>query len=144
MCSVVIRSYKEDDYEDIALILNEGYESSITKTQLEKIYIGDEKNIIVAEENTIGKVVGCFFWKVKEDFVRPGRTLYMEYLVVSKEYRRQGIAHLLIDELESICKSMNCSSIEFTSANFRKGAHELYKSMGYTIKNTSIFIKEFG
>ena len=29
-----------------------------------------------------------------------------------------------------------CSSIELTSANFRVHAHQLYKSLGFTVKDT--------
>ena len=64
------------------------------------------------------------------------------YLVVKKEYRRQGIARKLCKKMEEICNEQKCNSIEFTSANFRTNAHALYKSLGYSIKDTSIFIKE--
>ena len=140
--NIVIRKYDKNDFTDVISILYEGYKSNIVQSLLEEHYVGDEKNIIVAEDKNAGKVIGCIFWEVEEDFVRPNRVLYLQYLVVASEYRRQGIAHLLYDEVDMICKRMNCTSIEFTSANFRKGAHELYKSMGYTIKDTSIFIKE--
>lgn len=140
--NIEIRIYKKEDYQDTISILKEGYESKITQVVLEKEYIGEDKNILVAEDTDELKVVGCIFWKVEEDYVRPGRKLYLEYLVVANEYRRKGIAHLLYKELEKICKKKKCTSIEFTSANFRTGAHALYKSMDYTIKDTSIFIKE--
>ena len=35
-----------------------------------------------------------------------------------------------------------CSAVELTSANFREGAHAFYKALGFTIKNTTVFIKE--
>ena len=143
MNDIIVRNYEENDYEDVYMLLKDGYESSVEKKVLEAQYIGSNKNIIVAEDTINSSVVGCIFWEVKEDYIRPCKTMYLSYLIVSSDFRRQGIAHLLYKNIETICIDRGCSSIEFTSANFRKNAHILYKSMGYTIKDTSIFIKEF-
>ena len=105
-------------------------------------YIGKNKGILVAEDEETSRVVGCILWKVIEDYIRPQKTLYLTYLIVTHEFRRKGIAHELYAEIEKICRRKGCTNIEFTSANYRKGAHALYKSMGYTVKDTSVFIKE--
>ena len=137
---IVIRQYNKSDWPDLSGLLKEGYNSQIAKETLEKEYIGEHKNILVAECDN--HAVGTVFWEVQEDFVRPHRTLYLTYLVVKTEYRRQGIARKLYMEIERVCSNNKCDSIEFTSANYRVNAHALYRSMGYTIKDTSVFIKE--
>lgn len=136
-----IRAYKSTDWENVAVLLQEGYQSTISKKTMEEKYLGDDNGIVVAVKNNT--VVGSFFWEIKRDYVRPQSVLYLTYLVVKEEYRRQGIAKKLLHKLEELCKENNCNAIEFTSANFRTNAHALYKSLGYTIKATSVFIKEF-
>ena len=89
---IIIRTYKNKDYNDTISILKEGYGSNINQLVLEKEYIGENRDILVAEDTDKSKVVGCAFWEVQEDFVRPGRKLYIQYVVVTNEYRRQGIA----------------------------------------------------
>lgn len=142
MSEYIIRDYCESDWGGVNTLLYEGYKSIIDKDTFQLKYLSDSCNVLIAEEEKTNKVVGCILWKVNEDYVRPNKTLYLSYLIVKKEYRRKGIARDLYSRLESLCKEKCCSCIEFTSANYRTGAHELYKSMGYTIKNTSIFIKE--
>ena len=82
-------------------------ESSVEKKVLEEQYIGSNKNIIVAEETINSRVVGCIFWEVKEDYIRPCKTMYLSYLIVSSDFRRQGIAHLLYKNIDQIITILN-------------------------------------
>ncbi len=137
---IVIRQYDKADWRDLSVLLREGYNSEIDEKTLETEYLGDQKNILVAECDN--RVVGTIFWEVQRDYVRPHKTLYLTYLVVKTEYRRKGIARKIYSIIEDLCREQKCDSIEFTSANYRTGAHALYMSLGYSIKDTSVFIKE--
>ena len=136
-----IREYQKTDYTELLLLLNVVYNSTITQEVLEKQYISASRSILVAV-NDGGHVVGCTFVEIQEDFVRPSRIAYITYVAVDENCRKQGIGKNLLAAVEMICKSRNCSAIELTSANFRIGAHEFYKSLGYTKKATTVFIKE--
>ena len=140
--TITIRDYRESDATDVVSLLREGYESDITPEVLKREYVGSERNIIVAQDTSTGKVVGCFFWEIQKDFVRKSRVLFLTYLIVDMNYRRRGIARSLCLKMEDIAKLHNCGNVELTSANYRTDAHELYKSIGYTVKKTSVFIKE--
>ena len=140
---MIYRSYEEKDfYNGLSKILLQGFNSHISKETLEAQCIGDSKNIIIAFDGDKSVVAGCLIWEVRIDYVRSHRTLFVAYLAVDSVYRRKGIGTALHYKVEEICKMMSCSSIELTSANFRKDAHKFYLSLGYTVKDTSVFIKE--
>ena len=136
-----IRDYQKSDYNELIILLNTVYNSNITQEVLEKNYISTSRSILIAV-NEDGHVIGCTFVEIQEDYVRPSRIAYVTYVAVDEKCRKQGIGKKLLAAVEMICKSRNCSAIELTSADFRVGAHEFYKSLGYTKKATTVFIKE--
>ena len=140
---MIYRFYEERDYDrGLSDILFQGYKSTISQMLLEEKYVRDDRNIAIAYDNVNARVAGCAFWEVRVDYVRPGRTLYVSYVVVDEAYRRQGIGSALCQKLEAVCKEKNCSNIELTSARFREYAHKFYYSLGYQEKQTIVFIKE--
>lgn len=138
---ILIRRYLNGDSKSLLALLNQTYDSCITQQILEDKYLTDTRSIIVAvtEEN---KLVGCAFTEIQEDYVRPGRIIYVTYVAVENEYRKHGIGKKMMNHVETICIENGCSSIELTSANFRTGAHAFYESIGFTKKKTTVFIKE--
>lgn len=136
-----IRDYQKSDYAELIILLNTVYDSCISQEVLEEYYISASRSILIAV-NESGHVVGCTFVEIQEDYVRPSRIAYVTYVAVDEKCRKQGIGKKLLAAVEMICKSRNCSAIELTSADFRIGAHEFYKSFGYTKKATTVFIKE--
>lgn len=55
-------------------------------------------------------------------------------LVVDMDYRRRGIARLLMEKVEEWALIHNCQTIRLRSNIIRKDAHNFYEKMGY--KNT--------
>ena len=52
-------------------------------------------------------------------------------LVVSEEYRGQGIGKKLVAEVTSIARQAGCGRMEVTSGDHRPKAHEFYEKLGY-------------
>lgn len=138
----VVRYYDKKDYASLAELLGEVYGSRITQEVLEKQYVTGDRSILIAQTRE-GGLTGCAFLEVKEDFVRPERIMYVTYVAVAEEYRKQGIGRKIFAEIENICRKKGCKAIELTSANFRTEAHAFYESMGFTKKQTTLFIKEW-
>ena len=138
---VKIRDYKSTDYSALVELLKDVYDSNIKKDILESKYVSDTRNILIAVDE-LDRLLGCTFIEFQEDYVRPRKILYVTYVAVSERFRNCGIGHLLYEEVEMRCKEKSCSAVEFTSANYRTVAHSFYHSMGYKVKDTSIFIKE--
>ena len=138
---ISVRNYERTDFENLRAILNGVYGSHITQDVLEKNYLTICRNIVVAVNN-LNLVLGCAFVEIQMDYVRPSKVLFVTYVAVDKYYRKCGIGTALMKKLEEIALSEGCNAIEFTSANYRTGAHNFYKSLGYLKKDTTVFIKE--
>lgn len=139
---IVLRLYEKNDFPGLLALLNTTYGSTIERDVLEREYITDDRNVLVAIDSDLGNVIGSTFVEIQQDYVRPSRIAYITYVAVDETYRKRGIGKLLIKKVEELCGEWNCSAIELTSANFRVGAHEFYKKLGFTVKQTTVFIKE--
>lgn len=137
---VEIVNYSTDFYGGIYAILKENYDSEISRDNLENYYIDDNKNIYVAVLE--GRIVGCAFLEIKNDYIRSRQYGFISYVAVSENYRKQGIGKQLVDYLRKIAKDKGCNTLELTSADYREGAHHFYESLGFTRKKTMVFIKE--
>lgn len=137
---IEIREYQSSDYPELVTLLQKVYGSTIDKNILEGNYISDCRSIIVAV--TEDSLVGCAFEEVQVDYVRPSRVLFVTYVAVDEAYRKHGIGRKLFSFIENSCSEKNCSSIELTSADYRKEAHAFYTALGFTKKKTTVFIKE--
>lgn len=136
-----IRNYQNSDYPGLKLLLEKVYDSKITQFELEKYYISNNRSILIAETGE-KELVGCTFIEIMEDYIRSERILYVTYVAVDERYRNHGIGRMLLNAAETKSEEFECSAIELTSANYRKGAHEFYKRLGFTKKATTHFIKE--
>ena len=140
--NIQIRKYERPDYDGLIGLLASEYQSTIDQQTLETHYTGGRRRIIVATGDGAPDILGCAFTEIREDYVRPGRVLYVTYVAVHRGYRRHGIGRLLLDEAERLCKENRCAAVELTSADHRTGAHQFYASLGFSKKKTTVFIKE--
>ena len=76
------------------------------------------------------------------------KTLYFEELVnllglaVAKDYRRQGVATELMNQVEHWAKDNGIKMIRLNSGSSRKEAHEFYRKLGFDNEKEQIrFIK---
>ena len=139
--NITIRDYWSSDYAGLFALLHRVYASEISQPVLEQRYLTASRSILVAVDEQ-DHVVGSTFVEIQEDFVRPSRVAYVTYVAVDDTCRKQGIGRKLMQTVEDLCKTQNCSAIELTSADFRTGAHAFYASLGFTHKKTTYFIKE--
>jgi ribosomal protein S18 acetylase RimI-like enzyme len=103
------------------------------KTQFRKLiskYIYDhDKQILVAESdsNILGMVSIVFMSRLN----RIKLELVILDLVITNDYRRSGIGKSLIDSCILLAKKKKCFRIRLDSRNYRREAHEFYKSCGF-------------
>lgn len=142
MTRCVIRQYKSEDYSQLIGLLNRVYETCIGQKCLEENYLSKEKYILIAEDIFTSKLLGCAFAEIQQDYIRPHTLMYITYVAVDEEYRKHGVGRALFDKIDEICLKTGCSAIELTSADYRTEAHAFYKSIGYSRKKTTLFIKE--
>ena len=140
--NIKINDYQSSAFDSLKALLQQVYDSDITQELLEAYYVTASRKIIIATSTDTNSVVGCAFLEYRRDYVRPKKSLFITYVAVDPKCRKQGIGRLLFDEIDKRAKDSNCCAIELTSANYREGAHTFYNAIGYSIKKTTVFIKD--
>jgi ribosomal protein S18 acetylase RimI-like enzyme len=101
----------------------------LVKSYIQSNYTKDTHGIILA---LIGSnIIGMVSFVLLERLNQPLREFWIPELVISKEYRRQGIGKLLVQKCESLAKRKKCYRIRLESRNDRIDAHNFYKKIGF-------------
>ena len=129
-----IRKYIGSDLFSLNVLLNDVY-------GIKKVICTTDNIELVAIEDEV--VVGYLMINKMHDSIRNIYYCMLNYVCVSKEYRRIGIATKLFEEVFNICRLENISYIELTSNAARVEAHALYKKLGFIVRDTTVFRKEF-
>lgn len=131
--------YYEDKYlSSLNELLDEAF-------QIMKIYrnAGDDIELLMINEE---KVIGYLCLNKCINLITGRPYFYVNYVCVKKEFRRRGVATALIGKAIEICKNLDLeckvSYLELTSNPSRVAAHELYKKLGFVVRETTVFRKE--
>ena len=94
--------------------------------------VGDGKHIALAvkDENNCIMGFGIATLKEKSGMVDGLKTAYVEDIFVRKEYRRQGIAKKIFEQLEKRAKEQGAERIDLMVWSFNEAALKLYQSLG--------------
>ena len=138
---------RESTYDDILSLLELLYELGRPKpqkdneletfTKLLKTYMQeDNKKILVAEiENS--KIVGMMSIVFLSRLNQNTLEMYVPELIVSQNYRSNGIGKKLINFSIDIGKEKKCHRMRLESGNQRTESHKFYRNLGF--ENSSIF-----
>ncbi len=134
-CMVTIRRYKNKDLETLNNLLYKEYnlkrKGISSKDNIELVAVLDNKVVGYLVLTKIYNVVKAFFYG------------YITYVCVLEEYRNQNIATNLFKEVFKICEKEDIKELELTSNSTRVAAHHLYNKLGFKIRETDVFRKEF-
>lgn len=56
----------------------------------------------------------------------------IENVITHPDYRRKGLARMVLEEAKKTAKEKNCYKVMLLSSAERTGAHELYKKIGFS------------
>ena len=138
---------RESTYDDIPSLLELLYELGRPKpqkdneletfTKLLKNYMQeDDKKILVAEiENS--KIVGMMSIVFLSRLNQNTLEMYVPELIVSQNYRSNGIGKKLINFSIDIGKEKKCHRMRLESGNQRTESHKFYRNLGF--ETSSIF-----
>lgn len=93
---------------------------------LDKFFYSKKDWICVAEDR--GRIISFISIEVYED----EGFIYLDDLVVEKEYRNKGIGTNLILRAEEYAKEIGIREIQFHVLNTNTKAYKLYERLGYT------------
>ena len=107
--------------------------SRLTPDKLSEVL--ENARLFVAKDGD--KIIGC---ATLCPFVSPtGRKASIEDVVVSAEYRGQGIGRRLVEAAIEKAKESAPITLQLTSRPSREAANHLYQSMGFSQKDTNFY-----
>lgn len=137
-----VRTATPADLPIIANLLTQMREMDIdpsTLTQLDKFIDSPDRAIILIPDET-GKPVGMA--AVNLIYKLPKIECRIDEVIVSSEVRGKGYGKKLMAACEAWAWNHHSDIIELTSRPSREAANHLYQSIGYTIRETNVYIKK--
>ena len=133
----MVEEIKNKDIDSYIGFIDEVFGYTPTKVNIEK-YIKENKVLVIKKND---KIVASISIKEENDYIKNKKYYYINNLGVLKDYRREGFASKLFDEVEKLATENKIDYLLLTSGNQRRAAHYFYKSKNFKIKDTTVFIK---
>jgi GNAT superfamily N-acetyltransferase len=123
--SEVIRLIKElADFEKL-----EPPVKTATQNLIKDIYSKSSPiKVLVAEYNK--QLIGYAFYFFTYSTFLAKKTLYLEDIYISNEYRSKGIGKIFFNELLNIAKKNKCGRMEWHVLDWNENAIKFYKNLG--------------
>lgn len=132
--NIVIREYLDSDYDSVYPLL-----LSVFHVQKENVHDGRAHEFVCEYD---GIVVGYFILNEMRDVVQDFLTYHVDYVCVDSAYQGRGIGRKMMDFVIHYAESHQVKRLELTSRNERVVAHQLYSSLGFEKRDSSIYRKE--
>lgn len=138
-----INEIEEKDLPQLQKILKSVFDNNISYEKMQNLYktYKDKKDIHVLGYYIKDILVGTLTLDIL--ILPSGKEAMIWDLAIMEEYRRLGIATELMNKAEEIAKSYeDITRIWLFSGFHRKGAHELYRKLGYDKDRDKAFVKQ--
>jgi GNAT superfamily N-acetyltransferase len=128
---------KKRDFTDIIRLINElaNFENlnppdKKAQRRLYKDAFGKNPLYKVLLAKTNDEAVGYAFYFYTYSSFLARKTLYLEDIYISENYRKHGIGKKLIEELVNIAKKNKCGRMEWCVLDWNTSAIEFYNKLG--------------
>ena len=138
---------RESTYDDIPSLFELLYELGRPKpqsdneledsTNLLKHHLNDDDKKILVAQIDDSKIIGMISMVFLSRLNQKTLELYIPELIVSQNYRSQGIGKKLLNFSIKLGKEKKCHRIRLESGNQRIESHKFYKHLGF--EDSSIF-----
>lgn len=137
MSEIIIRAARPGDVAEIFAIVEAlaayeklSHELVGTEEDLHKALFSQRPyaQVMVAEVDQKVVASAIYFYNFSTFLMKPG--IYLEDLFVLPEYRRRGIATLLIKRLAQQAVEQGCGRLEWSVLDWNKSAITFYKNIG--------------
>lgn len=136
------RTATHQDLPTLATLLSQMRDTTIDPTsliQFEKYIDNPDRAIIVIPDETnkpVGMAVVNLVYKLPKVECR------IDEVIVSSEARGKGYGKKLMAACEAWAWSHHSDVIELTSRPSREAANHLYQSIGFSTRNTNVYVKK--
>lgn len=105
-------------------------------------YIAQDSNnylyLIELDQSTVGS---CFLTLCLDPMYSEQPYAVLENIIISPEFRKQGLGTYMLTAIERICFEKNCSKLMLLSSANRVKAHSFFQSIGFSKSKKIGFIK---
>lgn len=139
----IIRRARAADAEKIGNLyreLNTLSEPLVVPERIAAIANSEHAHLLVCEDGgeVLATALVCFCQDVMFDN-QP--FALVENVVVSADYKREGIGKSMMDFIEAICLEQGCSKIMLQTSSENRNARDFYTAMGYDPNVKTGFVK---
>lgn len=99
--------------------------------------VADENWLTVARTKANSSIVGMAMLIVTNRF--SATVARVEEVVVDENHRGMGVARAIMESLIACAKELDVQRLELTSNASRAPAHALYRSLGFEVRDTTVF-----
>lgn len=141
---VTIRPVQTDDLKDLSVLYEEltGKKTDDEKLAVAFKSIMEDHRYIVLGSYVDGRLAGSLMGILCQDLVGDCRPfMVIENVIVSGQFRRQGVGRRLLADIENIARERGCYYIILVSGGHRKEAHSLYEALGFKDENVEGYRK---
>ena len=128
---------KKEDIKNYIEFIKEVFEIDTEYSKIENL-IKTSKILVIKE---VGKIIASVTFEKRIEYIKSKTYYLISYLGVLKNYRREGYATLLFNELEKFAIKDKVDYLELTFGNQRKNAYFFYKDKGFKVKDSTVFVK---
>lgn len=134
-----LTKFSSSDYKqikDLASKIGQNYKP-LKEQDLKDILISPNSFLFVARDTASHQIIGMLTLLVfRIPYVKKAT---LEDLIVSEEFRGQGIASKLFDHALQFAKHENASYVDFTSRPRRIGSNKFYQKLGFKPRETNVY-----
>lgn len=138
-----IRELDEKDISSLIELYVELDGKNLDKENSLKVWrekIQDNKDIKYFGAVEMGKVVSTCYIMIIPNLTHDGAPIgFIENVVTSQNYRRQGLARKVLEAAIEYAKDRNCYKVILQSGAGRTSAHPLYESLGFNSTSKKAF-----
>lgn len=136
-----------DDVEEIISLCNECFDETTSLEYATKSFqlTQNDENSIYLKGMVDGKIVAHSKITIIHTMYEKMNTYaILNHVCVKPEYRRNGVATKMLDEITNICLEKGVKTLELWSNNVRTAAHACYKNYGFHLDDAGFFSKKIG
>lgn len=111
-----------------------------SEDHIKKLLTSPSSETLVMRDLDNGKIIGTV--TLCEYLIPTGRRVWIEDVIVDQEYRGRHLAVKLMLAAERHAQQKGADSINLTSSPFREAANQLYKKIGYELRQTNSYRKD--
>jgi len=142
--NIKVKKAEERDFKRIAELYKQGFseepynepwtfEKALDKIKLFESYC--DIYVALLEENVVGFII------VNSNQWFPGEVVFIEEIVVERDFRKNGVAKKFIRNIEEIYKEKGYKELILIS-NKKSKAYEIWKKLGFSENNENILINK--